>query len=246
MSDSERSIDRRTVLKGVGGAAILGTVGTAAFAGSGAAQASMDVDVSGTEYSGDQGQVNWFGVNVGKKLTWDGFDVPVRYLGIKHEVTIENDTTDTDTPWHTLYDKRTDRLTEWSSKGSGSDGWGGPGEFIASHGGDKADYLRGDARMDAKWAIISDGSHPSDYDSVQTPVDWTDALSVEADGATKKRVLRWKTTITFYTEGTEGNPVEISDDDGVAQIQGTDRIGITVTNEGGTTGGSSTGSSTIN
>ncbi|MFT7953714.1 hypothetical protein, partial [Salmonella enterica] len=78
MSDSERSIDRRSVLKGLGGAAALGTVGTAAFAGSGAAQASMDIQVDGTSYSGDQGKVDWFGVDLVKWLEWDGYDVPVR------------------------------------------------------------------------------------------------------------------------------------------------------------------------
>lgn len=236
MFDGER-FDRRTVLKGLGGAAAVGAVGTAAFATSGAASASLDVDIGGSEYSGDEGLVDYFQVNATKVLEWDGFDEPVRYFGIKHEITLENDTIDGDVGWHTVYDDMTGRLTDWSAKDD-YEGWGGDGEYIDSHGGDKDDYLKGRAVMDITWKIISD-TDPSVFD----PVDWTDKLSVAADGETKKRVLRWKTTITFYTENADGNPVEISDDDGVNQINGTDRIGITVTNEPGEIGGGTDGTS---
>lgn len=210
--------------------------------GSASASASLNVDIQGSEYSGDQGLVNYVAVDVDKTMTWDGFDEPLRYIRFKHEITLDNAKVESDTSWHTLYDKRSGRLTEWSGWEE-SDGWGGPGEYVTSHSGDKEDYLKGEAHADVSWAVISDGGHPSEYDSVQTPVDWTDLLSVGKDGATKYRMVRWRTTLKFYTEDDNGDPVQITDDDGVAEVTGEDYFQVKVTNEGGEIGGESTGGS---
>lgn len=241
MNPKTTDIDRRTVLKTAGGAAATLTVGGAGFAalsGSAAATAVLDVSIADTSYSGDQGLVDWLGVEVDKTLQWDGFDVPLRYIGFKHEITLDNATAERDTPYHVLYDDMSGRLSDWSTQGSGSDGWGGPGEYIASHNGDKADYLKGEAHADIKWAIISNGGHPSDWASVQTPVDWTDILSVDSDGATDGDTVKWRSTLTFYTEDGDGNPVQVAEDDGVPSVTGEDTFVVDVTNEESDTSGS--------
>lgn len=236
---------RRDLLKaagGIGAASTLGIGGLAAFTGGAAATAQLDVSINGTSYSGDQGDVDWLGVDIEKVMNWDGFDVPLRYIGFKHEITIEDGG---ETDWYVLYDKMSARLTDWSSKDDGSDGWGGPGEYIASHGGDKGDYLKGEMHANVQWAIISDGSHPADYDSVQDPVDWTANLSVSEDGVTKTRTIKWKTTLTFYTEDADGNAVQVQSDDGVPEVVGGTSFDVAVTNEESVSDGSETGSSTV-
>lgn len=250
MSDSVRNaINRRNVLKGLGGTlgvAAIGGTGLLAATGSAAAQAQFDIDLDGTTYTGDQGLVDVVGVDATKTITWENFDVPVRYIRFKHEITIEDGG---NTDWHTLYDKRSDRLTDWSSKGSGSDGWGGPGEYASNDGGDKQDWLNGKAYADVHWAVITDpadyepnGAH-SEWASVQTPAEWAEQISVDEDGQTKVRTIKWKTTLTFYTENENGKAVEIAEDDGVTTVTGTDRFSVTVTNEQSDIESSSTGSS---
>lgn len=243
---SDHRLDRRSVLKGLAGAGAVAGVGGAGFlaaTGGAAAAIELDASITDTSYSGDQGDVDWVAVEIDKTLNWDGFDVPLRYIGFKHEITLDDGGS---TPWHVLYDNMSGRLTDWSSEGDGSDGWGGPGEYIESHGGDKAEYLTGVAKADVAWAIISDGSHPAEYDSVQTPVDWTGTLSEAQDGATTTHTVRWKTTLTFYTEDSEDAPVQITPDDGVSEVVGETSFDVTVTNEGGeTTGSGESGSSTV-
>jgi hypothetical protein len=241
MSDSDSSLTRRTALKGLGGvtgAALAGGTGLAALTGGAAAQASFDLNITGTTISNDQGDVSYVGVDATKTIAWDGFDVPLRYVGFKHEITIEDSGS---TDWHTLYEGVSGRLTDWSGDGD-SDGWGGDGEYVDSHGGDKADYLKGTAKADIQWEIINDtgeaGSYPDfgyDGGGVQNPAQWAGRLSVDADGATEKRVVKWKTTLTFYTENDAGERVQVTDDDGVSELTATERFGVTVTNEDGTT-----------
>jgi hypothetical protein len=238
-------LDRRNVLKGLGSAAALAGVGGAGFlaaTGGAAAAVELNASISDTSYSGDQGDVDYVAVEIDKTINWDGFDVPLRYIGFRHEITLDDGGS---TPWHVLYDQRSGRLTDWSSEGNGGDGWGGPGEYIESHGGDKGDYLKGTAKADVAWAIISDGSHSAEYDSVQTPVDWTATLSEGDDGATTTHTVRWKTTLTFYTEDSNGDPVQITGDDGVSEVTGETSFAVTVTNEGGElTGSEESGNST--
>lgn len=236
MSDSGSRLTRRTALKGLGGvtgAALAGGTGLAALSGGAAAQATFDLSIDGTTISNDQGDVSFVGVDAEKTVAWDGFDVPLRYIGFTHEITIEDGG---QTDWHTLYDDVSGRLddSEWSD-------FGGDGEYVASHGGDKADYLEGVAKADIQWEIINDTGDPGSYPDfgydgggVQDPAQWASRLSVDADGTTEKRVVKWKTTLTFYTE-EDGERVQVTDDDGVAQLTATERFGVTVTNEEGTT-----------
>ena len=249
MSDSERSIDRRSVLKGLGGAAVLGTVGTAAFAGSGAAQSSIDVSITGAEIKNDAGDVDWIGVEAEKTIKWDGFDVPVDYIAFKHEITIEDGG---ETEWHTLYDNNHEiahgswktpdpNLLNWSGE-NGSDGWGGAGEYVSEYtsSDDDLNGTKGTAHANIKWAVIDEGQEADDAErwySVQEAAPWAERLSVDKDGKQTKHVLKWKTTLTYYTDAYDTDtPAKIKPDDGDPTATGTERFGITVTNEAATTG----------
>jgi len=234
----QSSVDRRTVLKtitGAGATAALGGGALLTMTGGAAAKAVLSANISGTTYSGDEGDLDWVGADVEKVLYWDGFDVPLEYINFRHEITLSDGGT---TNWHVLYDDMTDHLENWSSDGDGSDGWGGPGEYIASYTGDKQDGLEGEMHANVHWAIISDGTHPPEWDSVQKEVDWTATLSEGVDGESNTTTVKWKTTLEFYTEDADGNPVQISPDDGVAQVVGEDTFDVKVTNEIGDTSGS--------
>jgi len=243
MTPDSLDLDRRTVLKGLGGAATVGAVGggSLVLTGGAAAQAQFDATITDTTLSNDQGDLDWLGVSLDKTISWDGFDVPVAYIGFTHDITIQDSGS---TPWHTLYDMVSDKLTNWSSKGSGSDGWGGPGEYVSTYTGDKSvDGLKGEAHADVKWAVISDGSHPSGYESVQTPVDWTSRLSAGEDGTTESNTLKWRTTLTFY-EDNSGSPSQIAESDGVPEVEATETFDVAVTNEDSSITSTSSGGST--
>jgi len=247
MTDADAGFDRRTVLKGlgIGGVSLAGGAGALALgSGSARAQAALDVSLDDATYSGDQGLVNWVGVTATKTLRWSNYDVPVRAFDITHEITLRNATIDGSTDWQTIYEGQTDRLKNWSAKGD-SNGWGGDGEYVARHSGDKGEYLNGAAVMDISWAVISDGSHPSEYDSVQSAVDWTDELSVSEDGVTKTRTVRWRTTITFLTDDGEGGLQPVADSDGQAEVTGTTTFDVTVENQPATIDGGTDGSATV-
>jgi len=233
MSGSDRSFDRRSVLKtlGVGGVAAASGVGALTLAtGPAKAKASLDVNISGTTYSGDQGVVDWVGVDAEKVLQWENYDVPVRAFKVVHEITLRNGTIDGSTEWHELYTGETGLLKDWSGDGY-NNGWGGDGEYVVSTSGDKGDNLNGEVVMDVSWATISNGTHPSDYDSVQNPVDWADKLTVDADGATKKRTVAWRTTITYLTDAYSDSLEPVKDADGEQSVSGMEEFNVTVTNE---------------
>lgn len=250
---SDHRLNRRSILKGLAGAGAVAGVGGAGFlaaTGGAAAAVELDVSIGDTTIANDEGDVDYVAVDVDKVLEWENFDVPLRYIGFRHEITLDDGG---DTGWHVLYDNMSGRLTDWSSQGDGSDGWGGPGEYVGAHSNadhegndpEASEYTTGTAYADVSWAIISDGSHPAGYDSVQTPVNWTGRLAEAEDGTTTTHTVRWRTTLTFYTEDGDGNAVQVTDADGVPSVQGEDSFDVTVTNEaGGTTGSSETGSST--
>lgn len=78
MSDSERRFDRRTVLKSLGGAAVLGTVGTAAFASPGAAQSGVQIQASNpATVANDRGDLHKVTANPSYRIEWENFDQAV-------------------------------------------------------------------------------------------------------------------------------------------------------------------------
>lgn len=241
MTTKNVDFDRRTVLKALGGAATVGVTGIA-LTGSGAAQATLDTNITGTKVSNDRGAVDYVGVTVDKTLTWDGFDVPVHYLRFKHEVTLDNSTIDGNTDWHTLYDKRSARLPDWSNYGDD--------ESVVAYETDedgKPDGTKGEVTAGIAWQIIHDGQHHDGFgygagDGSSRPQDapaWAEQyMTVPSDGVSKDRIVKFRSTVDFYTEDVDGNPVQVSSDDGIPRVVGSDGFIVTVTNEGGTTSGS--------
>lgn len=254
MSDSERSIDRRSVLKGLGGAAALGTVGTAAFAGTTGAQASIDMSINDATVTNDRGEVDFVGVDMDKTIAWDGFDTPLKYIGFKHEVATDANKKG----WHTLYPKPGNAngpngdavsasLPDWSNYGDD--------ESVDSYTTDeseKPDGTKGTATAGIEWEIINGTGDPGQYSGfgysgggVQDPAAWASDLSVTGDGQSKTHRVRFRTTLYFYSgKDADGNLVQFTDADGVPSQTGTAAFYVTVTNETAElTGTQSTGNS---
>jgi len=235
-------ISRRGVLKatgGVAGAALVGGAGLAAMTGGASAQASFDLNISdAATLSNDEGKLHWVGVDAQKIIEWDGFDVPVEYIRFKHEIALAGET-----DWHVLYDGRSGHLNDWSGKDD-SNGWGGDGEYVTEYTGDETDGTKGRAVADVQWEIISDGDYDNGYGTnVPNPADWTEQMSVKMDGASAQHEIKWRTTLTLYTENSNGKAVEITDDDGAQLPQTTERFVVPVNNEEGVPTGDTEGSS---
>jgi len=250
------SISRRGALKATGGAlgaAIVGGAGLTAMTGGAAAQASIDVSIDDTAISNDRGELDYVGLDLNKAVTWDGFDIPVHYIGFKHEITLSDGG---DTDWHQLYPADgnwavSDHMVEsewWDSYGSDD-------EQVVNYETDVNDKPRGTkgtAEMGFTWEVINDGTwHDYGYPTggPQVPAQWADKLSVPGDDAgTKTTTVKFRTTLRFYTDDdgdpTTKDPQLIEEDDGMPEIQGMDTFDVTVTNETGTLSGSETGSST--
>lgn len=226
-------LSRRTVIKALGGTGIAAATGGAALlATTGTAAAAQSFSIDGSSVSLDDGQVSYVAIDSAGSLSWDGFDVAVERLRFVSEVRLPGESTG----WHTLADSVSDTLANWSSQGSGSDGWGGPDEYVVSNDG-----TAGEVHTGVQWAIISDGSHPSQFDSIQTPVDWTDLLSVGTDGDSKTTTVEMRSTVYFL----DADQNQLSVPSGVQPSQATAAFDVTVTNEAASTGGSSTGTSTV-
>jgi len=250
MGMTDEPISRRGVLKvtgGIAGAGILGGTALTALTGGAAAQASIDVNISGTEISNDAGHVNYVGLDTNKIIDWENFDVPVKYIGFKHEVALENN----NDGWHRLYpapgEADTDgfvlsaELPDWSNYGDD--------ETVAQYATDVnhgPDGTTGRVKAGVVWEIINDSGEPGEYaefgydgSGVQDPAKWASDLSVTQDGKQEQRTVTFRTTLRFY----DADKTVIADSDGVGEIQGTNPFTVTVTNEGGTTSDSqSTGS----
>jgi len=246
------TLDRRTVLKTIGGASATAALGGSALLAAttpAAASASLNVNIDNTTYSGDQGDLDWVGVDAEKTIKWDGFDVPVHYIGFKHELSTDANKDG----WHVLYGDGSGgpaisaHLDDWRHKDGGHGGtWASDDEYVSSHGGDKGEYLTGEAHAGVKWEIVNDGTwHDYGYANggPQTPPEWASDLSESDDGATNTSTITWKTTLSFYTDDG-GTPVQITGDDGVPEVVGMDDITVTVTNEGGQITSSSDGNTT--
>lgn len=233
-------MNRRNVLKGLGGTVALagvGGAGLAAFTGGAAAQASIDISIDGTTISNDRGSVDYVGVDVSKTIEWDGFDVPVKHIGFKHDVA----TGANSEGWHTLYgEKVSPALPDWSNYGDD--------EAVEEYTTDepsKPDGTKGRAVAGIVWEVINDTGDPGSYaefgydgGGVQDPAQWASDLSVSDDGTSASHQVTMRTTLRFY-EGTDsdGNYVQITSDDGIPEVSGEGAFTVEVVNEASTTSG---------
>jgi len=250
MTSDRPTIDRRTVLKtatGAGAAALAGGGAFLALTGSAAASATLNVTVGDTQIANDAGHLNYVGVDVDKTITWEGYDVPVKYIGFKHEVAADSNSEG----WHQLYPTPgaaddpdgfavSPELPDWSNYGDD--------EAVTSYTTDANDYpegTTGEAVAGVAWEIINDTGEPGSYAGFgydgggpQDPAEWASELSEGEDGAVNETTVQFKSTLRFYEGIEDGDYIQISGDDGIGEVDGEDSFLVTVTNENGTTSGS--------
>jgi hypothetical protein len=241
-------LTRRNALKGLGSAATVGLLGGGAYfaTGLGAAQASIDITITDTNISNDRGEVNWVGVDVDKTIQWDGFDVPLKYIGFKHEVSTDANSKG----WHTLYGERVSpALPDWSNFGDDE-----AVPLYTTDEANKADGTEGEAFAGIVWEIINDTGEPGSYAAfgydgggTQDPAQWASDLSVGTDGGSATHQVTMKTTLNFYkSQNDDGTYNQITEANGVPGVSGEGSFVVTVTNESGTSstseGGTSAGS----
>jgi|GEM_PF-1407915 len=242
-------MERRSVLKTIGGIGITGAIGLGATAFSGgAAASSSSLNIKGTALSNDDGDVTQVSVSVDHTASWDGFDEAVDAVAYRDVIKQINGDGSVGAT-HVLYDI-TDApvlLDNWSSDGSGSDGWGGPGEHTSGPG------TNGDVNATIDWTVLAEDPS-SAAQSVETPGDIDDfGLDNGDDGTDKTVKLRYVKQVSFYAEDSGGS---YTSDDGSTTLalmggdDGTRRrttsegdFTVTVTNEGATTSSGGTGSS---
>lgn len=242
-------MERRSVLKTIGGIGIAGSIGLGAttFTG-GAAASSSSLNIKGSTLSNDDGDVTQVGVSIDHTASWDGFDEAVDAVAYRDVIKAVNGDGSIRAS-HVLYDN-TDApvlLDNWSSDGSGDDGWGGPGEHTSGPG------TSGDVNATLDWTVLAE--NPSNASkSVEKPGD-IDAFGLDngEDGTDKNVKLRYVKQVSFYATDSSGS---YTSDDGSTTLalmggdDGTRRrttsegdFTVTVTNEGATTSSGGTGSS---
>lgn len=187
MSGDDTSLTRRSALKAAGlGAGTLAAGGGVLLLGSsGAIASSMTIQDAETETT-DDGQLNYVRLQLDHDLTWDGFEEDVEYIRYVDSVTVRpNDENVT----RQVNDTTSDHLDNWSSEGSGDDGWGGPDEYASGAG--KA----GSAHTGIDWNIIGDpdASDPENGGarSIEEPADLLQYLEADDDGQTKESLVQF-------------------------------------------------------
>lgn len=233
-------MQRRTLLKTVGGIGTASALGVGALALTGGASASTSMNISDATAEFDDGQLSYVAVEYAGTTSWDGFDVPVKYIEFVSEIRIP----DQGTGWHELNSSVSGELPDgWSSDGSGSDGWGGPGEYVVSYGGDE-DGLEGEVHTDVYWNVVGDAGATDPAEgaprSIETPAPWQGELSVDTDGETQTVTLEKRSTVRFLD--ADQNPIDPAE--GVQETVATGQIDVTVTNAASTSGGDGSGDAT--
>lgn len=215
-------VDRRTILKGAGGIAGLGIAGIGASALTGSAVAANLNITDPSTVTTDDGQIQFVNVAIDHTAEWDGFDRPVDAVAYKDTITLRPNS---DGITHTVYDNTSNPvlLDEYSTQGSGSDGWGGPGEYVSDTGSEGEQHYRehGTVHATIDWNIIVDPRYAS-AKSVETPyeIDGSSVLEPETDGESQSSTIKYEKTVHFYEEGTGENSV-------TTDIAGTEVIPMT-------------------
>lgn len=240
------TLDRRNVLKALGGVAgvgVVGGVGLSALAGPAAAN-SFTIDP--TSVTTNDGELAYVAVDVGGNLVWSGFDVPAERLRFVSKVAVPDEGLGP----KVLNDSVSDTFDNWSGDGD-SNGWGGDGEYVESlsdPGGGAG--RQGEVVTDAQWVIISDGTQdPAGYRTTFTegsPPDWTDTFDApddDGDGQVNTKVTTVEKTSEVYFLDANGNELtEIPSD--LQPISDTAAFDVTVNNEPADTSGTTDGTST--
>lgn len=225
MQDSDYS--RRTVLKTAAGATAAATVGGGALLASTGSAAAQSYSIDDTSVTLDGGEVSYVDVQAEATTTWDGFDVPVRYLEFVAEVRVPH----AETGWHELHSGVSGELPDgWSGDGD-SEGYGGPGEYVVDYGG-----TYGEVHTDIDWRLVGQQGK-----SVETPLDAADAFDVPGDGDTTTYTVQKRSTVRFL----DASQSVVAESEGVTEAVETAEFAVEVTNQPSQTGGQSTGNSQV-
>lgn len=244
MTTDKADIDRRTVLKGLGGLATVGAVGVGGMTltGSGMA-ASSSLDISDpSAVTTDDGNIKRVTLNLSHSVSWDGFDKPVDAVAWKDTLTVRPKSDNPVT--HTVYDNTQSPvlLENFSSKGDGSDGWGGSGEWAEYQEGQHAKES-GEVHADIDWNVIVDPRYAGPQ-SVEDPyeIDGNSVIEPTTDGETLKSGIEYKKALYFYTTDRSKvrtdsgeKSVGLLTGDGVKKVEkASDTFTLTVTNQDST------------
>lgn len=193
-----RKLDRRSVLKGLGGTAATAAVGaTALVSMTGGASATGSFDYGDATVKSDDGTVEYVAIYGDSVVKWDGFDTPAKYFDIDIDLVVEQD-------WDGQTAAEAD-LHETGRVDLDNDDWGNYDESL-SGSGTSGDIKSGigldengkhDSTID--WHVIGDGSHDDGY-GLPPVDDRVDPSAVENghDGETRGFTLTIKSTYTWY------------------------------------------------
>lgn len=242
-------MERRTFIKTAGSiAAATAAGGGALLAFSGGAAAASELDISGASVATDDGDVTEVIVTLAHEATWDGFDIPVEAVEYRDEIVV-TDADGNEVGSTVLRDGLSSPvlLENFSSDGSGSDGWGGADEYTSGPG------TAGSVNAGIQWTILhdtpSDATYPPAGDgSVGAIGEY--GLDNPTDGSTVTYTVEYRKTVQFYTADSAGEYTTddgttvrlLGDDDGtIAASDSSGTFTLDVTNEPATKTGSGDG-----
>lgn len=186
-------LDRRNVLKGIGGigaTAAVGGLGFLAVSGGATATAGSTIDDPNAVTS-DDGEVTYVAVQTTGRVEWDGFDTAAKKARMISQV---------------RYKRNGNVLGEWTihdtSKFDLGSSWGGSGEDI-SLTGDHESGQSGHIASDVDWGIAQknrNNTYNNGYGLPNNPAPVND-LYAGADGSTRETKVVLETQYRLYDAG---------------------------------------------
>lgn len=235
----DKTLSRRNALKALGGIGAAAAVGGASTLLTGSAAAESTFSISdAAPVTTDDGEVAALTVSADHEVTWDGFDIPVEAVAYRDVLTVAPSGEATE---FVVYDNTGSpvRLEDFSSKGDGSDGWGGPGEYTSGPG------LSGSVNADINWNVLVDPDEAS-AKSVESPGDISQtSIEEPTDGTTNETTISYRKELHLYFEDSSGNLVSESRDGFQPVVTAEDTFVVTITNQSATGSGSGSGDATI-
>lgn len=241
-------MQRRDLLKGTGALATLAVGGTGLAALSGGAGAATTDNFTiddATPVTTTDGTVEYVQVTTDHHVVWTGFDVPVAAVAWTDTLVKPSDNTSV-----VVYDNTSSpvRLADFSSKDSGSDGWGGAGEYASE---DPSSYVQatgptkeGFIHANIDWRVLTDGDSEGEALSVETPGRLDDfGIEEPTDAETRVTTLEYQKKLTLYKDDG-GSLVQMGEVDGTyGTVDAVATFDVEVTNKEKTTDSSGDGTS---
>jgi|GEM_PF-1495741 hypothetical protein len=205
MSDEASYLDRRTVLKGASAVGVLGVGGAGLFASTQGATATAGGTISDpSPVTSDDGRIKWVATRTTGRVTWDGFDDPVKYFRIVVSVELKRNG---NTQWAgQIHDTGKIDATQ-------GENWGSSGDAIYLQG-EYGEGRAGTIASDADWGIVQRNRNNIYNNGYALPSNPAPAsyLYANADGSTTKTKVILKSEYRLYASdgseltGTSGYP----------------------------------------